>query len=340
MTPPSPAPGRAATTVRPTLNVGLIGCGTVGLSVARALRTSAARLTDRLGADVHLARIADRHPDRVRAAIGGVAVGDDPLALLHDRTIDVLIETSGDLAAADWIATALDRGTPVISTNKLAIASSLSLLSVVAARHPLFHCEGAVAAAIPLVRALRDSLDGDEIHEIRGILNGTTTFILSAVERGIAWRVAVDRAIALGFAEGSGEADLSGRDASAKLAVLATLAWRTPLTIDRVRCRGLDLRSESAAREAAQRGQRLRLVAEGWRDPAPRLLVEPRALELSDPLARADDVSNAIELRASLGGNLSWFGPGAGGDKTASAVLGDLIAAVQSLRVSARSAAA
>lgn len=318
---------------RPCLRIGLIGFGAVGRAFARALDANAARLTTRIGSDVRIARIAVRNPDRIRELAPLARIGDDAAAVAEDRGIDLLVEASGDPAADEWMGAALARQAAVITANKLALASSHALMRAIACRDPLLHCEGAVAAAVPVVRALRDSLDGEEIHEIRGVLNGTTTFVLSAIERGHSFEDALAQAVARGFAESTGAGDLDGQDAAAKLAILATLAWRTPILIDRVRRRGFDAGVEDLVREAATRGRRIRLVAEASRDPllGPNLVVEPRLLDTGDPLATVDDVTNAVEIRAELAGRLTWFGPGAGGDRTASALLGDLIAAAQAL---------
>jgi homoserine dehydrogenase len=313
------------------LRLGLIGYGTVGHAFARALLASSERIEHRLPARLQLARIAVRHPDGHRSTVAPVPVTDDATSIAADPSIDVVVEATGDPLASGWLRTALQRGAAAISVNKQAIASSLPLLQALADRHPLFHCEGAVAAALPIVRALRDSLDGEEILDLRGVLNGTTTFILSEVERGRDFADAIGAAAALGLAEPGAHDDLSGADAAAKLAILASIAWRRPVLRSAVRVRGIDARSVAAARAAVARGQRLRLVAEAWTDESLRLLVEPRVLDASDPLASVTGATNAVELHAALAGQLRWFGPGAGGDRTASAVLGDVFAAVRAI---------
>jgi homoserine dehydrogenase len=317
---------------RPILRVGLIGYGTVGRAFARALDDNLPRLVARLDAEPRITRIAVRNPDRVRPLAPTALVDDDPDGLTGDPQLDVIVEASGARHADRWILAALARGTAAISANKLAIASSPGLLAALAGRHPLLHCEGAVAAAIPIVRALRDSLDGEQVHELRGVLNGTSTFVLSEVERGAGFSAALDVAVDRGFAERTGAGDLDGRDAAAKVAILATLAWRTPITLGQVRRRGFDARIVPRVTEAFARGARVRLVAHAWRGNVPRLVVEPRVLERGDPLATVTGVTNAVEIRAALAGQLHWFGPGAGGDCTASGLLSDLIMAAEVLR--------
>ncbi|MGQ0764539.1 MAG: homoserine dehydrogenase [Gemmatimonadota bacterium] len=319
---------------RRSVNIGLIGHGTVGSAFTRALARNADRITQRLDAEPRVMRIAVRRPEHIRLNDSRSVVSDDPEAVAADPSIDVVIDASSAPAplATRWLTAALSRGAAVISANKLAIASSPDLLASVATRHPLFHCESAVAAGVPVIRALRDSLEGEEIHELRGLLNGTSTFILSGIERGLTFDDALTHAVGHGYTELDGAGDVDGRDAAAKLAILATLAWRRPTTADQVRRSGFDSTISRRVSEARSRGCALRLVAQAWRGNIPRLVVEVRELELADPLAAVDGVTSALEVRAELAGLLRWFGPGAGGDCTASGLIGDLIAACDALR--------
>lgn len=315
----------------PVLRVGLIGNGTVGAAFVTALQANHERLSQRLGLRVRLAQVAVRTPDRHRDALPGVRVHDDAAALATDCGIDVVVEASGDPEAAAWLRRAIARGAAVVSANKLAIAGDHALLEALARRHPLLHCEGAVAAALPIVRALRDSLDGEEIHDLRGVLNGTTTYLLTQLERGGNFADALTAAQEAGFAEGDPTSDLSGRDAAAKLAILASLAWRRVVTLDDVPTRGIDANIADVVRVAAEHGRRVRLVAEAWEDDGLQLRVEPKALDALDPLARAEDVVNVVTVQSALAGPLTWYGAGAGGRHTASALLGDVLAAARAL---------
>ncbi|MBL8982057.1 MAG: homoserine dehydrogenase [Gemmatimonadetes bacterium] len=308
----------------PVLRLGLIGHGTVGQSFAHHLADATIRIERRTGVRVQLSRIAVRRPDRVRLVHPRVRVCDDPLDLALDPALDLVVEASGAREASDWLLAALNRGATIVTANKQAVANSYALLQALADRHPGCLAEGAVAAAIPIVRTLRDSLQGEDIRAIRGILNGTSTFVLSAVERGASWDTAVADAVAAGLAEPNSTADFDGSDAAAKLAILATIAWRTPIHRDRVRVRGLDARAETTAQSAFASGRRLRVVADAWTHGGGHLLVEPRVLEADDPLLHVSGATNAIELDAALAGQLRWFGPGAGGAHTASALLADV----------------
>ncbi|MCC6930921.1 MAG: homoserine dehydrogenase [Gemmatimonadaceae bacterium] len=315
----------------PVLRVGLIGNGTVGSAFASALDANQERLTQRLGARLRLTQVAVQHPDRHRSTLTGVRVHDDAEGLALDQGVDVVVEASGAPNASQWLHRAIARGAAAVSANKQAIAADRTLLALLADRHPLLHCEAAVAAALPIVRALRDSLDGEEIHNIRGVLNGTTTFMLSQIERGARFSDALTLAQELGYAEANAEADLSGRDAAAKLAILATLAWRRPVTVHDVTTKGINENIVDVVRVAREHGSRVRLVAEAWEDAALQLRVEPRILHPRDVLARSEDVVNVVEVQSALAGPLVWYGAGAGGARTASALLGDLLVASRAL---------
>jgi homoserine dehydrogenase len=315
----------------PVLRIGLIGNGTVGAAFADALAASSDTIARRIPARLRLTQVAVRTPERHANTLGCARVHDDAAALAADPTIDIVVEASGAPNASTWIRRALDRGAAVVSANKLALASDDALLSALARREPRLQCEAAVAAAVPVVRALRDSLDCEEIHSIRGVLNGTTTFVLSRLEQGHTFDAALTRARELGYAEVDASADLSGRDAAAKLAILATLAWRRPIGINAVSTRGIDATVAELVRSSAGNGQRVRLVAEASHDDGLQLTVAPRVLDRADQLAHADGVTNVVEVQSALAGALTWFGPGAGGRHTASALLGDLVVAARAL---------
>jgi len=311
------------------LRLGLIGCGTVGTAFASSFaerRTSLERLTS---SRLRLARIAVlrphlRHP---RQALG--ALTDDAAAIAADPSIDIVIEASGAPNAAHWIRTALDRGAAVVTANKQALARDPYLLATLADPGSRLHCEGAVAAAVPIVRALRESLAGEEIHGLRGVLNGTTTFVIGQLEQRRQFAEAVSDAQRAGFAERDPTDDLSGADAAAKLEILCSIAWKEPVTLDRVRVRGIDASLAETVDAARCRGGRVRLVATAERNGQIHASVEPTVLDAGDALATGTGVHNVVEVRAALAGTLTWHGAGAGGRSTASALLADTIAAAR-----------
>jgi homoserine dehydrogenase len=239
-----------------------------------------------------------------------------------------VIEASGAPHANDWLRTALARGATVVTANKQAVARTPALLERLVRRDQRLWCEGAVAAGVPVVRALRESLAGEEVNAIRGVLNGTSTFLLTRLEAGATFETALADAKRLGYAEADPTADIDGSDAAAKLAILCTVAWRTPVLAEQVTVNGIE-RILPLAREGGWR-----LVATAVRDgDRIRATVAPQRLGAGDPLTLAHGVVNVVEVKAALAGALTWSGAGAGGDATASALVGDtLSAARQALR--------
>jgi homoserine dehydrogenase len=313
------------------LRLGLIGCGTVGSAFAESFAERRESLEQLTSARLRLVRVAVLRPHLrdPRSAPGPLT--DDAASLAADPAIDIVIEASGAPNAGDWIRTALRRGATVVTANKQALARDRELLATLATRDSRLHCEGAVAAAVPIVRALRESLAGEEIHALRGVLNGTTTFVLGRLEQHRPYDDAVADAQREGFAERDPSDDLSGADAAAKLAILCSIAWREPVTIDRVRIRGIDASVVETVDAAREFGGRVRLVASAERNGRIHASVAPVVLDGNDSLATGTGVHNVVEVRTALAGTLTWHGAGAGGPCTASALLADTIAAARAL---------
>jgi homoserine dehydrogenase len=313
------------------LRIGLIGCGTVGSAFASSFTDRRSALEHASGSRLRLARIAVLRPHLRDARLAPAPFTDDAAGIAADRRIDIVVEASGAPDAAHWIRTALDRGATVVTANKQALARDPALLAALAARHSRLHCEGAVAAAVPIVRALRESLAGEEIHALRGVLNGTTTYVLGRLEQQRPFGDAVTDAQREGYAERDPSDDLSGADAAAKLAILCSIAWREPVTVDQVQVRGIDASVVDTVDAAREFGGRVRLVARAARNGRVHASVEPLVLDASDPLATGTGVHNVVEVRTALAGTLTWHGAGAGGRSTASALLADTLAAARSI---------
>ena len=313
------------------VRLGLIGCGTVGSAFASSFEERRASLEKLTSTRLTLARIAVLRPHLRDAASAPAPITGDAAALAADPDIDVIVEASGAPNAADWIRTALDRGAAVVTANKQALARDSHLLAALASGNRRLHCEGAVAAAVPIVRALRESLAGEEIHGLRGVLNGTTTYVLGRLEQQLPFADAVNDAQREGFAEQNPSDDLSGADAAAKLAILCSIAWREPVTLDSVAVRGIDANVIETVNEARALGGRVRLVATARRNGRVHATVEPLVLLNDDPLASGTGAHNVVQVRTALAGTLTWHGAGAGGRSTASALIADTIAAVRSL---------
>ena len=321
------------------LRIGLIGLGTVGTAFLEVLRARAQSIRTRTGVALDVVSIAVARPHIPRPAAAGIPVHGSAAEIASSSDIPIVVEASGAKEADGWIAAVLARGGIAITANKQALVKSPLLLQCLADHHPDLHCEAAVAGALPIVRSLRESLSGDRVQLLRGILNGTTNFVLSNLEHTSSFEAVLREAQAAGYAEADPTADLSGADAAAKLSILTTIAWREPVPVSCIEVEGIDARVVDDVQRAKGEGRRIRLVAKAWRNGHIDASVKPEALLDHDPLARAQGVENVIQLQTELAGNLSWQGPGAGGVPTASALLADLLSAVHSInRPSRRSA--
>jgi homoserine dehydrogenase len=328
---------------RMAVRIGLIGCGTVGSAFVEALRERGAEIEARTGVRLELAEVAVAHPEIPRPIVGETRLHGDAAAIAADPSIDIVVEASGAPAAGNWLLVALTRGATVVTANKRALTDEPTLLDALARHEPRLRCEAAVAGAVPVVHALRGALDADEIRAIRGILNGTTTYVLSqldSTDQGPGksfghdtFDQAVRDAQQAGYAEADPSQDLRGADAAAKLAILATLAWRHPVSPSQVTTCGIDHSILVDVAVARARGARVRLIASATRaaNGAVRASVLPLIVDRDDPLFHATGVDNIVELDTALAGRLAFRGPGAGGRPTASALLADTVAAARNL---------
>ncbi|MDA5144308.1 homoserine dehydrogenase [Streptomyces sp. AD681] len=314
------------------LKVALLGCGVVGSEVARIMTTHAADLAARIGAPLELAGVAVRRPDKVREGIDPALVTTDATALVKRGDIDVVVEVIGGIEPArTLITTAFAHGASVVSANKALIAQDGAALHAAADEHGKdLYYEAAVAGAIPLIRPLRESLAGDKVNRVLGIVNGTTNFILDAMDStGAGYQEALDEATALGYAEADPTADVEGFDAAAKAAILAGIAFHTRVRLDDVYREGMTEVTAADFASAKEMGCTIKLLAiceraaDGGSVTA---RVHPAMIPLSHPLANVREAYNAVFVESEAAGQLMFYGPGAGGSPTASAVLGDLVA--------------
>ncbi|MGW6707265.1 homoserine dehydrogenase [Streptomyces sp. NPDC054956] len=314
------------------LKVALLGCGVVGSEVARIMTTHADDLTARIGAPVELAGVAVRRPSKVREGIDPALVTTDATALLKRGDIDIAIEVIGGIEPArTLITTAFEHGISVVSANKALLAQDGAALHAAAEAAGLdLYYEAAVAGAIPLVRPMRESLAGDKINRVMGIVNGTTNFILDKMDStGAGYQEALDEATALGYAEADPTADVEGYDAAAKAAILAGIAFHTRVRLDDVYREGMTEVSAADFASAKRMGCTIKLLAilERAADgESVTARVHPAMIPLTHPLASVREAYNAVFVEAEAAGRLMFYGPGAGGSPTASAVLGDLVA--------------
>ncbi len=327
-----------------TVRVAMLGCGTVGAEVVRLLREQADELTARAGAAVELVGVAVRRPHKHPEL--GELLTTDASALVGRDDVDVVVEVIGGIEPArTLLLEALKAGKSVVTANKALLAEDGALLAEAAdASGADLYYEASVAGAIPLLRPLRESLAGDRITRVAGIVNGTTNFILSAMaESGASYADALDEATRLGYAEADPSADVDGYDAASKAAILATLAFHTRVTSADVYCEGIRNVTAADIAAAAGMGCVIKLLAICERTPAtaeaPEAVsarVHPAMIPAGHPLAGVDGAFNAVFVEAEAAGQLMFYGQGAGGAPTASAVLGDLVAVARNRVVGGR----
>jgi homoserine dehydrogenase len=316
------------------LRVALLGCGVVGSQVVRLLDEQAADLAHRVGAPLELVGIAVRRPARHRDVPPHLLTTESE-ALVRRDDVDIVVEVIGGIEPArGLLLTALRAGKSVVTANKALLAGDGATLHDAAAEAGVdLYYEAAVAGAIPLLRPLRESLAGDRITRVIGIVNGTTNFILSRMDAtGAGFDDALGEASTLGYAEADPSADIDGYDAAAKTAILAGLAFHTRVTMADVHREGIGDVAAADIASARAMNCTVKLLAICERvigaDGGQRVSVRthPAMIPRSHPLAGVGDAYNAVFVEADAAGSLMFYGRGAGGAPTASAVLGDLVA--------------
>lgn len=319
---------------RSEITVALLGGGTVGSQVARLLTEGAADLAARVGVPLRLTGIAVRDPDKERPGVPAELVTGDAAGLAASGA-DVVVEVIGGVTPADaYIRAAIEAGSSVVSANKALMAVQGGTLHALAESVgvDLFY-EAAVAGAIPLLRPLGDSLAGDRVRRVMGIVNGTTNYILTRMdEEGADYAEVLADAQALGYAEADPTADVAGHDAAAKAAILASLAFHTRVTLDDVSCEGIEHVTAEDVAAARELGFVIKLlaIADMTADGTGICVrVHPTMVPRTHPLAAVRGAFNAVFVEADAAGQVMFYGQGAGGEPTASAVLGDLVTAAR-----------
>ena len=313
-----------------TLNVGLLGCGNVGAAVARMLHEHAGDIARRSGARIELACVAVRDPSRDREVpIPPERFTDDPMRVVRDAGIDVIVELIGGVEPArSLILAAFAEGKSVVTANKELLSRHGRELFAAAARAgaDLLY-EASVGGGIPLIRPLRESLAGDRITRFMGIVNGTTNYILTRMtEAELSLDEALAEAQSLGFAEADPAADVEGYDAAAKAAILATIAFDVPVAAGDVYREGITGIGPDDIAFARRLGYVVKLLAIGevMKDEVS-VRVHPAMIPGDHPLAAVRESFNAVFIEGEKVGSLMLYGLGAGGDPTAASVVGDLI---------------
>jgi homoserine dehydrogenase len=327
---------------RSPLRVALLGCGTVGSQVYRLLTEQSADLQARAGAPLQVAGVAVSDLEKRRdVSVPPDLLTTDGLALATRPDVDIVIELIGGIEPArSLLLGALKAGKSVVTANKALVAADRAILHRTAQDAGVdLHYEGAVAGAIPLLRPLRESLAGDEVRRVLGIVNGTTNFILDRMDtEGTDFSSALAEAQSLGYAEADPTADVAGFDAASKAAILASIAFHTEVTADDVYREGILSVTAADIASAKSLGCVVKLLAICERcNGGVSARVHPAMIPRIHPLAAVRDAYNAVFVEAQSAGRLMFYGAGAGGQPTASAVLGDTVAIARNMLAGLRS---
>ncbi|SHE66217.1 homoserine dehydrogenase [Ferrithrix thermotolerans DSM 19514] len=322
------------------MKIGLLGCGNVGSAFVKILIDNGDSIKERIGENLEISKILVRDLNRERDPwINTELLTTEAESIVGDPEIDIVVEVMGDLnPSKSLIEASLRRGKSVVTANKALLAEhyfEIEELAEQVGRDVFF--EAAVAGGIPLIRSLRVSLVGERLSRVTGIVNGTTNFILTRMhEESLAFEEALAMAQRLGYAEADPRADLEGYDAAAKAAILSSIAFGMKVRFQDVLCEGISNLTAKDVEFASRHGFVIKLIAECARvqyENSQRLSVRvfPALLPATHPLSSVRDAFNAIFVEGEAVGELMFYGRGAGGLPTASAVMGDVIDAAQNL---------
>lgn len=327
--------------VKSTVRLGLMGLGTVGSGVYEILDKHRSAISRRAGGPIEVGRVLVRDPLKARSvAVDPRKITTNPDDLLRDASIDIIVELIGcpggsTEPAHRYIREALEAGKHVVTANKEVLAKHGAELHAVAQeRGAGLYYEAAVAGGIPIVKPIRECLVANEIEAIMGIINGTTNYMLTKMsEEGASFEQVLSEAQALGYAEADPTSDVEGHDAAYKLAILASLAFETHVSVDEIYREGITKVTPEDMAYADELGYTIKLLAIAKRSAgAVEARVHPTLIPKSHPLAAVKDVFNAVFIEGDSVGELMFYGRGAGKLPTASAVVADVVEAVQNLR--------
>lgn len=333
-----------------TVRVGLLGCGNVGAAWLALVDSEADAIAARTGIRLEVVRVAVRRPEMIgRPGVDADRLTErlapDAASLVADPEVELVVELMGGIEPArQLVLAALGAGKPVVTANKELIAAcGAELLGAAADSHVDLLFEASVAGAIPLVRLLKESLAGETITSVTGIVNGTTNYMLTRMsEENLEYEEALAEAQSLGYAEADPSADVGGLDAAAKAAILAGIAFDADVVTSDVHTEGITVVGASDIDFAHRLGYEVKLLAIAERAERPAegdsisVRVHPAMVPSDHPLASVRGPFNAVFVEGSAAGELMVYGRGAGGRPTASAVLGDVIEAAHHLREGAR----
>lgn len=313
------------------INIGLLGCGTVGSGVVKLLKKNEEIITKRTGDTIVIKKVLEKDRDKcLNLGIDERMIVQDISEILNDEEIDIIVELIGGIEPAfDFIVQAMQKGKSVVTANKDLIAiKGRELFEMAEENNVDFYFEASVAGGIPIIYPLKQSLAGNRIREVIGILNGTTNYILTKMSReGRAFDEILAEAQKLGYAEADPSSDVNGLDAARKIAILSSIAFNTRVTLDNVYVEGITSIEPADIRYAQELGYVVKLLAIAKEDEEGRVQarVHPAFIPRTHPLAAVDDVFNAVFVQGDAVGEIMHYGRGAGQMPTASAVVGDII---------------
>ena len=314
-----------------TINIALLGFGTVGSGVAETIKRNSQMMAEQLGCQLKITYVLVRHPDKYKNVplLEGVHLTSAFEEIMADPDIGIVVEVMGGIhPAKEYIFEALNHKMSVVSANKDVVALfGPEIMHTAMENHVNFSCEASVGGGIPILRPLHDSLAANEIESIVGIVNGTTNFILSSMdEEGVSYSDALRVAQKKGFAEADPTNDVCGYDAARKLAILASIGFRANVTFDDVLVEGIEKISQKDVQYASEMGYAIKLLAVGTRqDNGIALNVYPAFVPRTHPLASVKGSYNAIYVTGNIVDDVMFYGRGAGSLPTASAVMADVI---------------
>jgi homoserine dehydrogenase len=326
---------------RGVVGIGMLGCGVVGTGVARLLADHAEPIRDRAGVGLALRRIAVRDLTKKRdPVVDPTILGDDPAAVVDDPAVEVVVEVMGGIEPArSLIVRALEQGKPVVTANKELLATRGNELFDAADGSGVdLRFEAAVAGAIPIIAPLKQSLAGDRLRRVLGIVNGTTNYVLwRMATTGADYEEALAEATELGYAEPDPSADVEGFDAAAKCAILASLAFNARVVAGDVYREGITEVTAADIAAAARMGYTVKLLAIAEElDGEISARVHPAMIPDTHPLAAVTEAYNAVFVEGDAVGQLMFYGKGAGSLPTGAAVVGDLVEVVRNRLQGAR----
>lgn len=311
------------------LVIGILGLGTVGSGALNILRKNAAEIAERIGSPARVKSILVRSIDKPRQAdTAGIRLTSDPSVVLDDPEIDVIVELMGGVTPAkEYILRAFAGGKHVVSANKELIAKHGGELFEAASENQCdFFFEGSVAGGIPIIRSLKECLTANKIQKIMGIINGTTNYILTRMTRdGCDFAEVLAEAQAKGYAEADPSSDVDGFDATYKLAIMASIAFGSRISVNQVHCEGIRSITPMDIEFADDLGYTVKLLAIAKDSDGIELRVHPTLIPKAHPLASVNDVFNAIHIKGNAVGDLMFYGRGAGDYPTGSSVVADII---------------